>query len=246
MCRFLIINSQNPVSIAQYLPDFAKMCQASERNQADGWGIAWPASPDLSSVSRQATQGGLANNGWQAEKFLSPIWESTEKFTSFSPSKVFFVHARGSSFKKHRGNVDFNQPFVNGQNIFVFNGFLNSVKLPENLEGPLRPRSEASQIGSQKIFNLLLKNNQEGPASASVKVRLVLEDHSNLIEGLNYAFSDGANTTVVCRYLENPDYYAVRYYADQEKEIVSSYDFGQLTFKKLNNGEHLNLRKFSL
>lgn len=220
MCRFLIINSQKPVNIADYLPDFAKMCQTSERNQADGWGIAWPT-----------------KDGWQTEKFLSPIWETSEKFSSFPQSKVFFVHARGSSFKKHQGNVDFNQPFVNGKNIFVFNGFLNSVKLPENLEG---------QIGSQRIFNLLLKNNQEGPASASVKARMVLEDHSNLIEGLNYAFSDGANTTVVCRYLENPDYYAVRYYADQEKEIVSSYDFGKLNFKKLNNGEHLNLRKFSL
>ena len=229
MCRFLIINNQKSVNIAEYLFDFAKMCQNSERNQADGWGIAWPASP-------KREQGGPTLEGWQTEKFLSSIWESADKFSSFPPSKVFFVHARGSSFKKHQGDISFNQPFVDGKSIFVFNGFLNSVKLPENMAG---------QIGSQKIFNLLLKNNQEGPAVASVKVRMALEDHSNLIEGLNYAYSNGADTTVVCRYLENPDYYAIRYYQDQEKEIVSSYEFGQLSFKKLNNGEHLNLRKFS-
>ncbi|MDP2586196.1 MAG: hypothetical protein Q8P32_00265 [Candidatus Komeilibacteria bacterium] len=228
MCRFLIINSQKPVNIADYLFDFAKMCQNSERNQVDGWGIAWLASTNRGELNEQS---------WQTKKFLNPIWESTAEFSLFPQSKVFFVHARGSSFKKHQGDVNFNQPFVEGKNIFVFNGFLNSVKLPESLEG---------QIGSQKIFNLLLKNNQDGPASASIKARMALEDHSNLIEGLNYAFSDGLNTTVVCRYLENPDYYAIRYYADQEKEIVSSYDFGDLPFKKLNNGEHLNLRKFSL
>ncbi len=220
MCRFLIINSKTPIDISEYLPDFAKMCQESERQQADGWGIAWPE-----------------QNGWQAEKFLSAIWESADKFSSFPKSKVFFVHARGSSFKKHQGAVEFNQPFTQGNNIFVFNGFLNSVKLPESLDG---------QVGSQRIFNLLLKYQELEPAAACVKTRMALEDYTGLIEGLNFAFSNGSDTTVVCRYLENPDYYAIRYYQDQDKEIISSYEFGNLPFKKLNNGEHLNLRRFTL
>ena len=97
--------------------------------QGDGWGIAWQ-SRDL---------------GWNLKKSVHPIWDEEEVFSQIPKTRLFFVHARSSSFLHHKKVLAYNQPFICDPFVFVFNGLLREVSFPYRVAG---------NIGSQKIWKI--------------------------------------------------------------------------------------------
>ena len=60
--------------------------------------------------------------------------------------RVLAVHARSASFARHKGVLDYSQPFVDGRHAFVFNGLL--------FRGVSFPARDDRAIGSQRIWDL--------------------------------------------------------------------------------------------
>lgn len=198
-----MIRSKKPIKPNRFLADFAKICKNNSQWQGDGWGIAWK----------------LEDGNWKIEKSLKPIWEEEEKFRKVSATKLLVVHARGASFPHQKGDINFNQPYVDSNVCFVFNGELYGVKL--KAEG---------KIGAQKIFNLLERTSLE-------RVRYLLRKNSKKILGMNIGLVKGDTINVLCDYDEQQDYYTLRYYIDKDITLVCSEEIGNYKWTKMKKGE---------
>lgn len=216
MCRFLVINSIEPRSPEALLKDFAVQCQGSIRWQGDGWGATW-----------------LDETGWQTKKSLQPIWEDQAVFDQLPPSKLYLIHARGASFKNHKGNLVYNQPFTSGDWGFVFNGFLNGVNLEQNIPG---------KIGSEKIFNLALQFANGSPTENLAKVKRILEASTDLIEAMNIGLTNGQELAVLCKFQENSDYYRLYYSQTPTINLISSVPLSGLELTRMNNNDLLTIK----
>ena len=141
MCRFLLIRSQRGIKPEGLLSDFASMCQESRTPdggwQGDGWGIA---------IKYQILNS--KKQKWISKKYLEPIWKDQDLFDQFPETNICAVHARSAGFPKHKGILEYNQPYIQDELCFVFNGMIRGVTLPRQLEG---------EIGAQKIFSFLLQ-----------------------------------------------------------------------------------------
>src|SRR3989344_7121114 len=135
LCRFLLARSEKPINPQPLLQDFAgmcKMCRAPDGDwQGDGYGIA-----------------SQKDGRWRLYKSLKPIWQDEDIFSKVGAVNLLVAHARSTGFPQHKGNIEFNQPYVADSLCFVFNGMIKGVRLNMPLEG---------KIGAQKIFSLLLK-----------------------------------------------------------------------------------------
>jgi predicted glutamine amidotransferase len=195
---------------------FSQKCKESKEWQGDGWGICWLNS----------------KNEWEVFKSLSPIWEETEKFKQFPKSKIFLIHARSSTFDKDKGNIEFNQPFVEKEIAFVFNGEIRGVKGIEI----------SGKIGSQKIFNLIMKYLPEfGIKNSILKVKEKIIKHSEKVKALNLGICDKRNFFVLSYYTCEKDYYELNYFLNSQFSIISSEEVLKFNFKTLKNGEILIL-----
>jgi predicted glutamine amidotransferase len=204
MCRILVLNSKKPVLIKKDLINFAKMCENSKKWQGDGWGIAY-----------------LKDDSWDFYKSTESIWEDSKKFDRIPKSNLFVVHARGASFKKHRDNLKYNQPFKYKDLIFAFNGFINGVKLPFPVPG---------NIGSKKIFNLILKimkRDRLDLSSNSInkafqKAIDLIKNNSKLIEAINLCLVTQEKIQAFSFYEKDSDYFNLRYFKDKSRQIIVS------------------------
>lgn len=203
MCRFLMFKSKKAVKPDRLLSDFAKMCKNNSVWQGDGFGVAWM----------------LDDRSWMLDKSLKPVWEDGEKFKKIPATRLLVVHARGASFSHQRGNIDFNQPYIDDSICFVFNGELYGVKL--NAEG---------KIGAQKIFNLLKRTSLE-------RVGNLLRKNSKKILGMNIGFIKGDSINVRCDYDEQKDYYTLRYYISDDLVMICSEQIGNYKWKSMKKGE---------
>lgn len=211
MCRFLVVNTKEVLAPAAMLTDFAAACQNSPHWQGDGWGIAWQE-----------------NGQWQSRKFLQPIWENRESFGSLPPSKLFLIHARGASFPKDKNNLDFNQPFLKDEQVFVFNGFLNGVELPEPIVGA---------VGSEKIFNLVLREGL-------IKAATLLIENSKFIEALNIGLATKKEISVFSHFTTIGDYHQLYNYEDLDRRLICSVPFGDWDWQKIDVDKVLNFPVF--
>jgi len=203
MCRFLLVKSQKPIKPENLLTRFAKMAKNSRSydgdQQSDGWGIAWLN----------------AQKQWQLKKSLSPIWKELNSFTQFPDSNIFVVHARSSSFPKDKGFIIYNQPYIDGQYSFVFNGLLKGVSLPE-IPG---------NIGAEKIWYLLkreLKKNDIPVALENTK-KLLLKNSKEII-AFNLGLADSQKSKIysLCYFTKYPQYYQLHTSKTQSLEIICS------------------------
>jgi predicted glutamine amidotransferase len=213
MCRFLLIHqtgtpSQPPPEL---LAAFAAMCQARSAQgewQGDGWGIA------------SLTTG----QGWTVHKSLRPIWEDVPQLLAAPPAQAYAVHARGASLDKGRGNLAFNQPYVDGGCAFTFNGFLRGVSLPQRVPG---------EIGAQRIWNLVRQEmalRGASPATALDSVARMLEMHTREMTACNLGLINARGIYARCQYNAEGDYYQLRSHSSARLRLVSSeplpsYDF---------------------
>lgn len=216
MCRFLLIKSKKPIKSDPFLRDFAKMCKNNTQWQGDGWGAAQM----------------LDTGSWILDKSLKPIWEDKDKFKKIPISKLLVVHARWASFDYQKGDIEFNQPYIDDDICFVFNGLLSGVRF-----------SAPGEIGSQKIFNLLKSRlKKDDGATALKKVHKLLKENSREISGLNIGLVVDGRFHVLCDFEERPEYFTVRYYMDDDLTIVCSEEIGNYKWKSMKKGE---IKKFS-
>jgi len=203
MCRFLLVKSRKPIEPKKLLVQFAEMAKKSKaydgNRQDDGWGIAW--------VDNQKQ--------WQLKKSLFPIWEEINSFDQFPSTKTFVAHARSSSFPKDKEILTYNQPYIDGEYAFVFNGLLKGVSLPK----------VPGNIGAEKIWYLLKKeliNNNVNEALEKTK-KLLLENSKKIIAfNIGLATSKKSKIYSLCYFTKYQKYYQLHTFKNQYTEIICS------------------------
>lgn len=218
MCRFLLAKSSNPFHPKQILTDFAQMAEKSKAFdgdwQGDGWGFSW--------LDKK--------NKWRLYRSLKPIWKDIQSIKRVASTKLLAIHARSATFPQHKNVLEYNQPYINGNNLFVFNGYLKGVSL-------IIP----GRIGAEKIWFLLQKTLKEKkPIEALEKVKNILKKNTKTIQALNIGFSDGKNIYALSYYTKHSEYYRLRYFKTRELSIISSEPIGDYDFSKTTSGSILS------
>ena len=202
MCRFLMVGSAAPVNPLLFLESFAALAERSPAPdgdpQADGWGISW-----------------LGESGqWDTRKYTDPVWESVPLFNRFPQTRSFCLHARSASSPRHKDNVEFNQPFVDGRYAFVFNGFLEGITLPYSVPG---------RIGSQKIWELVRARLAEAGSRRSLtEVHELLNRRSRRVHALNMGLTDGRRLYGLSQFDGHEDYYRCRVHKSAGLKMICS------------------------
>ena len=201
MCRILLVKFKAPGKPAEILGRFARMaekCKAPDGDwQGDGWGIAWLDKQDQ----------------WQIQKSLLPIWKETKIFNEFGHTRIFVAHARSASFPQHKGMIEFNQPYISGEYVFVFNGLLKGVSLP-NVPG---------KIGAEKIWRLLQEElRKNAPQKALEVIKKLLLHKSKEIIALNIGLATPQNIYSLNYFTKNPEYYTLHRWHQNSSEIICS------------------------
>lgn len=222
MCRFLIVNSNKEILPLDLLTQFAAMCKKSiapdGETQRDGFGVSWKE-----------------NNKWKTVKSISPIWKDQKLFNQIPETRLFMAHARSASFSLGKDNLEFNQPFTDGDLGFVFNGTIRKMKTSLKLEG---------EIGSQKLFSLIkLFSKKVSGKSILEKVRNFILAKAESIDGMNIGFVDKNSIHLLCQYSDHADYFTLFYFESDEILIISSEEFGGYQWRSLKNRE---IKKFEL
>jgi len=211
MCRFLIIKSSAPIHAGEILRKFARMAERSRAPdgdwQGDGWGVSWLDDKE----------------NWQSIKSINRVWHETYLFSTIPESRFFLAHARSASFAQHKNVLAYNQPFVRDPYSFVFNGLLKGVRFPSSVPG---------EIGSQKIWNLLIRllSNHEERESLDI-LQALLEGKSRAVQALNIGLCNRKNFYVYCQYLEHPEYYHLQFFESSSLKIVCSEPLGGYDFQ---------------
>ena len=182
--------------------------------QGDGWGISW-----------------LDGNDWQSYKSVKPIWEDSARDTLLFSSKIFLIHARSASFPQHKNNKEYNQPFINAKEAFVFNGLIKGVSL--HLPGI---------VGSQKIWSLLQKKLLiTSPEKALKETLRIITKNSKTVQALNMGIADKDNIYALCYYSIHTNYYSLHYSKTDESSIISSEPIDGFHFRTLSKNDVIKL-----
>ncbi len=219
MCRFLLYKATEPTDPRMILSAFSAMAKKSKAFdgdwQGDGWGFSYLDS----------------NHNWQLYRSLKPIWEDVQSFNQLNiKTNIFAVHARSATFPEHKGNIEFNQPYVNNESIFVFNGHLKGVTL-----------SIPGRIGAEKIWSLLQKALKEKkPVDALEKVKNLLKKNTKKIQALNIGYTDGKNIYALSYYTDHPEYYRLHVLKNRKISIIVSEPFGNYAFHETTSGTILS------
>ena len=212
MCRFLLAKSKNKFDPKPLFEKFAGMSKESKSYdgdwQGDGCGASW-----------------LDKGKWQTKTSIKPIWKSTEIFSEIPETSQLIVHARSASFPKHKGVLEYNQPYVYKNYAFVFNGLLKGVSLPYQLEGT---------IGAQKIWSLLKKFLVAfSPNESLLRTVDILNKHTREIQALNIGLSDGDEIYIYTQFGKHPDYYQLRSHQKDDLIIVCSESLEGMEFRPI-------------
>lgn len=219
MCRFLIVSSKNIINPAEILNEFASACEKSiapdGEGQSDGFGVAFK------------------NSGkWQTKKSVQPIWQERELLNQIPETDLLMAHARSATFSLGKDNLDYNQPFTDGELGFVFNGTIKKMKTALKLKG---------EIGSQKLFSLIklfLKNNPEEKILEKIRDFILAKAES--IEGMNIGLVNQKNISALCQYAGNAEYFTLHFFERNDLLIISSEKFGNFNWLNMQKGEVKN------
>lgn len=216
MCRFLVARSKYNINMQSIIKDFAFMAQKSRTHdgdrQADGWGVAW-----------------LADSKWKSFKSLKPIWQDFEIFKNIPKTKLLVVHARSATYTRTIGEIEFNQPFVNGEYVYVFNGHLRGVRLRRAVDG---------NIGSQKIWSLIKKEMKSKSAFDVLdSVYQLVKQNTKQIIGLNIGIISTKGMLFVSNSEKDDEYFRLRVAKTKDKILVCSEEIGKYNFTKMKQGK---------
>ncbi len=214
MCRFLLSKFSEQSNPIDLLIDFAQMCRESKSldgdDQGDGWGLAYQ------------------NNGqWQHVASLDPIWQDLDLLREIPKTNFIVAHARSASFPHQRGIIEYNQPFISGEYVFVFNGMIKGVELKNPVPG---------KIGSQKIWHLIQTELKKSifPAQALKNVFHYLQSNSKEIVALNVALASTDDFWTLCSYKKSSNnYYQLQQFENKKIKIVCSEILPGFKFKPI-------------
>ena len=200
MCRFLLAKTPNPTNLNHLLNEFSAMAEASRTvegdRQGDGWGVSWLDS----------------DNGWQAYHSLKAIWEDNPP--NIPETTCLAIHARSASFASQIGHIEYNQPYINNDYVFVFNGMIKGVRLERPIPG---------KIGAQKLNYLLMEYHQKLSLKESLKkLHHLIKTNSTEITGLNIGVTNGSDILIISDYAHNPEYFTVYQSNTNQLKMVCS------------------------
>lgn len=220
MCRFLLVRSEEKIKPQELLSQFAAMCKVSRAPdgdwQGDGYGIAWKE-----------------RGQWKLIKSLLPIWKDKDSFSKIPTTNLLVAHARSAGFPQHKGNIVYNQPYIEDSLCFVFNGLIRGVTIQRKLKG---------EIGAQKIFNLIIEELDNSKPDEALKIidKLIVEN-SKKITGLNIGLVKDNRFYALCRYDGNKDYFSLHFVENDEVTLLCSQPLGKYDWKTMQKGEILVL-----
>lgn len=174
---------------------------------------------------------GMAKTVGRLENRFCRYGRSEKKFGKVPKTRALVAHARSATFPEHKGNIDYNEPYLSGDYCYVFNGMLKGVRL--EAEG---------EIGAQKIWSLLQKElTTNEPFRALENISEMLRKNSRSIKGLNIALAKKDNFFVVCGKQGSGDYFTLRKLLNGDLEIICSEEIGNFKFEKMKEGEVIAL-----
>ena len=153
----------------------------------------------------------LKDNQWHIYKNIKPIWE--DNFDTFGETTILVAHAR-SAFQDKDIRVENNMPFSANDIIYIFNGELHGVKIKE--EG---------RIGAEKIFNFILRFNNNNILGALQKGTEIIEKRSNYIRAMNIIIADKKQAVLSSLFNEDEEYFTMNVKNDIDKLIICSDTF---------------------
>ena len=162
---------------------------------------------------------------WSRYRSLSPIWDDDVEI----PSKTEFLvlHAR-SAFRDIGIDVQNNMPFYHDKYTFVFNGELHGVRL--RIPG---------RIGAEKIFNMILSNENRNLDEVLTQTTRLLLKKSRRVRAMNIAITDGVKIYASCCFDESPDYFTLHYRSGRLVAVCSERLDDE--FEPLRSGERVTL-----
>jgi len=159
--------------------------------QGHGWGCAW-----------------LLEDSWQFHHSLSPIWD--DDLNRFGETHLFLAHAR-SAFRDEGIAIENNMPFVQDDEVFIFNGELNGVRIRE--EG---------RIGAEKIFNYTRRFSHLSALPALKKSVEVIEKRTRYVRAMNLIMATPERSLLATVYNENPGYFQMQRTSVGSLDVVCS------------------------
>lgn len=178
MCRFLAVHDSKPFLISGQLRQLALISQNSSEYQGDGWGCVWHE-----------------EGRWRLYKNSRPIWE--DDLNQFGHTTLLLAHAR-SAFRNEELDVANNMPYVNGSNVFVFNGELHGVKLREQ-----------GRIGAEKLFNFLQRFEARDQYEGIRKAVGILKRRTRYVKAMNFIMTARESLYVHACFNEAADYFTL-------------------------------------
>jgi|WetSurMetagenome_2_1015567.scaffolds.fasta_scaffold378298_2 predicted glutamine amidotransferase len=199
MCRLLAVISRTPIDARSHLDAFTRVCRNSSEYQGHGWGYAL-----------------LHADGWEQYRTVSPIWEDAARPNRIG--HVLLAHAR-SAFRDEGIVVENAMPFIDGDQVFVFNGELHGVRLP--VQG---------RTGAERIFRFLRQPARLG-ADAVERSLGILRSRSTHIRACNLMLADRHNLILYSAFAGVSAYFTMHQRrTDEELTICSApYDTGRWT-----------------
>lgn len=201
MGRFLMLENEAGAAGPEMLAGFAATSGNSRTPEgfrhSDGYGLAW-----------------LEKDEWRRLRRLGPIWENLSDLAGPDSARRVLAHARHASFDWEKNDVRFNQPFISGRLAFVFNGFVEGVRLSAYPPG---------RSGAEKLFNYLLTllETKEPPEALEMLGR-IFKRNSSRLWGLNMGLADGESFYCWSTCDLYPDHYRLHFHRDGRLRVVSS------------------------
>jgi len=118
----------------------------------------------------------LYNGKRKIYKNINPIWDN--EFSKFPDTSVLLAHAR-SAFMDSDIVIENNMPFQNNEYTFTFNGELHGVKI-----------KAPGRIGAEKIFNYILRYDNDDMHLALTKAANIIKKRSTYIKAMNIFVTD--------------------------------------------------------
>jgi predicted glutamine amidotransferase len=196
MCRLLAVVSRFPVDAPFHLDAFTRVCRNSTEYQGHGWGYAM-----------------LHADGWEHYRTVTPIWEDTSR--PQHRGHVLLAHAR-SAFRDEGIVVENAMPFIDGDQVFVFNGELHGVRLP--VQG---------RTGAERIFRFLRQPARSG-TDAVERALEILRARTTHLRASNFMIADMQKILLYSAYAGESAYFTMhRRRTEDELTICSApYDDG--------------------
>lgn len=205
MCRLLVVRDEARFDPAEPLRAFARAARASKEFQGDGWGCAW-----------------WLDGRWWRHRSVAPIWDDAP--APVPPTRLLIAHAR-SAFRNEGIVVENNMPFLEGDQVFAFNGELRGVRI-----------AEEGGTGAAKLFAFLRRLGALADPGALGRALELVARRTRYVRAMNLIAAEGDRVLVASRFGEDPDYFTLRRAVRGTRRIIASDPIDDGEWSPIPNG----------